>query len=132
MKEAKISMQVSPNDPSCVVTNFKIFYKYISKIFTHVFYIFLIFHYSLFDHLILLFSIFKRHSMNNWNKGPDNGKSVSDQNQTYMMDTPMDPNHKNGEIRSRPQKWAGLGGGSKLSIFTIWHPSGGTKKTFLL
>ena len=43
--------------------------------------------------------------------GPDNCKSVSDPNQTYMVDTPMDPNHKNGEIRPRPQKWAGLGGG---------------------
>ena len=49
--------------------------------------------------------------MYNWNKGPDNGKSVSDPNQTYMVDTSMDPNHKNGETRFRPQKWAGLGGG---------------------
>ena len=24
---------------------------------------------------------------------------------------PMGPNHKNGEIRPRPQKWAGIGGG---------------------
>ena len=44
--------------------------------------------------------------MNNCNKGPDNVKSVSDPNQTYMVDTPMGPDHKNGEIRSRPQKWA--------------------------
>jgi len=43
--------------------------------------------------------------------GPDNCKSVSDPNQTYMVDTSMDPNHKNGEIRLRPQKWAGLDGG---------------------
>ena len=56
----------------------------------------------------------KSHStnkQNNCNKGPDNCKSVPDPNQTYMVDTSMDPNHKNGEIRPRPQKWAGLGGG---------------------
>ena len=49
-----------------------------------------------------------RHSANNWNKGPDNCKSVSDPSQTYMVDTPMDP--KNGKTRPRLQKWAGLGG----------------------
>jgi len=49
--------------------------------------------------------------MSNCNKGPDNCKSVSDPNQTYMVDTPMDPIHKNGETRPRPQKWVGLGGG---------------------
>ena len=37
-------------------------------------------------------------------------KFGSDPSQTYMVDTPMDPNHKNGEVRSRPLKWAELGG----------------------
>ena len=37
--------------------------------------------------------------------------SILDPNQTHMVNTPMDPNHKNGEVRLRPQKWAGLGGG---------------------
>ena len=41
--------------------------------------------------------------------GPDNCKSVSDLNQTYMVDTPMDLNQKNGEAKPRPLKWAELG-----------------------
>ncbi|PAV82525.1 hypothetical protein WR25_15892 [Diploscapter pachys] len=49
------------------------------------------------------------HSTNNCNKGPDNCKSISDPNQTYMVDTPMSPNDKNGETSLRPQKCAGLG-----------------------
>ena len=56
------------------------------------------------------------HSTKNCNKGPDNCKSVSDPNQTYMVDTPMDPNHKNGETRPRPQKWAELGGGQSWKL----------------
>ena len=32
--------------------------------------------------------------MNNCNKGPDNGKSVSDSNQTYMVDTALGLNKK--------------------------------------
>ena len=55
--------------------------------------------------------MFKSHSTNNWKKSPDNCKSISDPNQTYMVNTPMDPDHKNRETRLRPQKWAGLGGG---------------------
>ncbi|PAV79068.1 hypothetical protein WR25_22156 [Diploscapter pachys] len=49
------------------------------------------------------------HSMNNWNKGPDNCKSVPDPNQIYMVNTFMGPNHKTGETRFRLKKWAGLG-----------------------
>ena len=59
--------------------------------------------------------------MNNWNKAPDNCKSVSDPSQTNMVDTPMDPNNKNEEARSHPLKWAELGGvkvGS-LDDFTV-------------
>jgi len=39
---------------------------------------------------------------------PKNGKNILGPNQTYMVDTPMDPNHKNGKIRPSLQKWAGL------------------------
>ena len=36
--------------------------------------------------------------MNNWNKGPNNCKSVPDPNQTYIMDKPMGPNHKSCSV----------------------------------
>jgi len=68
--------------------------------------------------------------MNNWNKGPDNGKSVSEPNQTYIVDTPMDPNHENGEIRPRSQKWAGLGGGRSWAFSRFDTPQGVQIKLF--
>ena len=62
--------------------------------------------------------------------GPDNCKSLSDPNQTYMVDTPMGPNHKNGKIRPRPQKWAGLGGGQSWVFWQFDTPQGVQRKVF--
>ena len=62
--------------------------------------------------------------------GPDNCKSVSDPNQTYMVDTPMDPIHKNRKVRSRPQKWAELGGGQSWAFSRFGTPQGIQIKLF--
>ena len=51
----------------------------------------------------------KTHSLNSQKKykeWSDNCKSVPDPNQTHMG-----PNHKNGKIRPRLQRWEGLQGG---------------------
>ena len=69
--------------------------------------------------------------MNKRNKGPDNCKSVLDPNQTYMVDTPMDPNHKNGEDRSRPLKWAELGG-VKVGSFDAFIANRRYKENFFI
>ena len=47
-----------------------------------------------------------------------------------MVDTPMDPDHKNGEIRSRPQKWAGLGGGQCWVFLRFDTPQGAQRNLF--
>ena len=62
--------------------------------------------------------------------GPDNCKSVSDLNQIYMVDTPMDPIHKNRKVRSRPQKWAELGGGQSWAFSRFGTPQGVQIKLF--
>ena len=84
---------------------------------------------STFSWLLVSNSI-KRHSMNNCNKGPDNGKSVSNPSQTYMVDTPMGPDHKNRETRPCPQKWAELGGGQSWVFLRFGTPQVIQRKLF--
>ena len=44
----------------------------------------------------------------------------------------MDPNHKNGKIRSRLQKWAGLGGGQSWEFWRFDYKQGYKENFFAI